>query len=310
MLRLGLIRGDRNHGHRLAVMDRFALALLCVACAGPVMAQGKPEETATYRVVSREGDILHSWRATLDYGQAAGPIEDAGSRVGYSRKHEAKVGLDFAVGDRGFGRFEALTATRHTKRTLTFDDLDGDEDETGLGVTGGIYLLRFLAAGLSFQYRWGDGEDVFTNRAIGSAVTVGRDDRLHRLAPFVMLTAPFGPVRGTLIGAYVDLRTDTDYTNAPITSDSGRVRAGVLDAALAWRVVPEIEIEGSVGWTHVGSQRVQADALPLDTDTGAVGARLTYSLSEALDATLRGSQDFANDRGNGFRFGGGLAYRF
>lgn len=291
-------------------MDRFALVLLGVACTAPVMAQSKPEETGTYRVVSQEGAILHSWRATLDYGQAAGPIEDAAARVGFSRKQETKIGLDFGVGDRGFARLEALTATRNTKRALAFDDLDGEEDETGLGVTGGIFLLPFLAAGLSFQYRWGDGQDVFTTRAIGTSVTIGRDDRLRRLAPFVMLTAPFGPVRGTLIGAYVDLRTDTDYTNASIANDSGRVRASVLDAGLAWRVLPKIEIEGSVGWTHVDTQRVQADALRLDTDTGTVGARLTYSLTEALDATLRGSHDFVNDRGNGFRFGGGLAYRF
>ena len=274
------------------------------------MAQTNPDETGTYRIVSREVGILRNWRATLDYGQSAGPIEDVGARVGFSRTQETKIGLDFGVGDRGFVRLEALAATRQTKRALAFDDLDGSEDETGLGVTGGIFLLPFLAAGLYVQHRWGDGEDIFTNRAIGSSVTVGRDDRLRRLAPFVMLTAPYGPVRGTLIGAYVDLRSDTDYTNAPITNDSGHVRASVLDAALAWRVLPKIEIEGSVGWTHVDTQRVQADALRLDTDTGTVGARLTYSLTEALDTTVRGSQDFVNERGKGFRFGGGLAYRF
>lgn len=283
---------------------------LAVAFGVPAMAQTQGGDEATYRVVSAPTEVLHSWRATLDYGQAAGPIEDAQSRVGFSRKHEGKLGLEFGIGERGFARLEAGGARRDTKRSLRFDDLAGDEDEALVGATGGLMILPFLAAGLSFQYRWGDGDDVFTTRAIGSATKIGRDDRLRRLAPFVVLTAPLGPVRGTLTGAYVDLRTDTDYTNASITHDSGRVRASVLDAALAWRVLPRLEIEGSVGWTHVDTQRVQADALRLDTDTGNLGLRVTYGLTESLDATLRGSQDFANERGNGVRFGGGLAYRF
>ena len=124
------------------------------------------------------------------------------------------------------------------------------------------------------------------------------------------MTAPIGPVRASLIGAYVDLRTDTDYTDEPITSDHGVVKATVVDGALAWRIVPKLEIEGSVGWTHIRSQRVQADALPLDTDVGNAGIRAVYQLTDSIDASLRGSHDFANARGNAIRFGGGVAYRF
>jgi hypothetical protein len=289
----------------------LVVAATLIAAAIPAAAQTNADPRETYRVVTRDTQpVLYSWRATLDYGQSAGPIEDAATRVGYSRSQEAKLGLEFGVGTRGFARLEAGRAHRETKRALQFDDLKGDADDTALGVTGGVFLLPFLAAGLYFQYRTGDGEDIFTNRAIGSAVVIGRDDTLRRTAPFLLLTAPVGPVQATLLGAYVDVSTETDYSNAPIASDSGRVKASLLDASLAWRTTPDIEIGGSIGWTHVSSQRVQADALPLDADVGTAGLRVTYSLTEALDASLRGSHDFANDRGDGFRFGGGLAYRF
>jgi hypothetical protein len=294
-----------------ACMNKSCLAVLALVAAAPATAQTRPDPEPGYRIVTPDRrPFLHGWRTTLDYGQGAGPIEDAASRIGYSRSNEAKLGLEFGLGPRGFARLEAGRGWRDTKRALRFDDLKGEADDTALGITGGVFLLPFLAAGLYYQYRFGDGEDVFTNRAIGSDTVIGRDDRLRRTAPFLLLTAPAGPVQATLLGAYVDIATDTDYSNAPIASDSGRVKATLVDASLAWWMTPDIEIGGSIGWTHVSSQRVQADALPLDTDTGTVGLRVTYRLTRALDAALRGSQDFANDRGDGFRFGGGLAYRF
>ncbi len=284
--------------------------LLIGASASTAVAKAGSEESVTYRVVEGGQPLLHGWRATLDVGQSGGPLEDAESRIGYSRTRDVKLGLEFGVGARGFARLEAIRSRRNTKRAIQFEDLKGDADETGIGATGGVFLLPFLAAGLSVQYRSGDGTDEFINRTVGTSVIVDRDDTLRRIAPFLLVTAPVGPVNATLLGAYVDIRTDSDYSNAPIAGDSGRVKASLLDASVAWRMTPEVEIGGSIGWTHVASQRVQADALPLDTDTGTVGVHISYRLTEFLDAMLRGSHDFANDRGNGARFGGGLAYRF
>jgi hypothetical protein len=279
-----------------------------------------PEETeSSYFVVgdpAADRPLLHSWRATLDIGQSGGPLEDAEARVGYSRTREAKLGLEFGISSRGFARIEAIRSRRNTKRTLEFDDLKGDADEHGIGVTGGVFLLPFIAAGLSVQYRAANGTDEFINRAVGTSFLTDRDDRSRRVASFLLLTAPVGPVNASLLGAYVDLRTSSEYTNdpnfsaTPTSSDSGSVKASLLDASVAWRMTPDIEIGGSIGWTHITAQRVQADALPLDTDTGTVGAHVSYRLTDSLDVSLRGSQDFANRRGNGTRFGGGLAYRF
>lgn len=290
---------------------RILLAGLAIgAPASAAVAESDPDESATYRVVEGRQPLLHSWRATLDIGQSGGPLEDAEARIGYSRTRNAMLGLEFGLSTRGFARFEAIRSRRNTKRTFEFEDLKGDADETGIGATGGVFMLPFLAAGVSVQYRSGDGTDEFITRGVGTSVVVDRDDNLRRVAPFLLLTAPVGPVNATVIGAYVDIRTDSDYSNAPIASDSGRVKATLLDASLAWRMIPEIEIGGSIGWTHVASQRVQAEALPLDTDTGTAGVYVSYRLTESFDVSLRGGHDFANKRGNGTRFGGGLAYRF
>lgn len=72
----------------------------------------------------------------------------------------------------------------------------------------------------------------------------------------------------------------------------------------------DLRLGASLGWTEVVAQRVQGTSLALDDDGGTLGANATYRLSERLDVTLRADHDIENARGNGFRFGGGLAYRF
>jgi hypothetical protein len=137
-----------------------------------------------------------------------------------------------------------------------------------------------------------------------------RHDRSWRTAPFILLTAPVGPVELSAVAAYVDLHSETDYDNAPVASDSGHVHATSASLNAKYWVTPKLEIGASVGWTDVVSQRVQAAALPLDSDWANVGLAMRYRLTDSLDVSASGSRDFANDGGNGARFGAGLAYRF
>jgi hypothetical protein len=287
--------------------------LLLFGIAAPAAAQTapKPDSEGTYRIVPVERPVLHSWRATLDYGESAGPLLDnTDLRVGYSRTHEVKAGLEAGIGTIGFGRLEAGFARRDSKRTLEFDNLDGDAEEGFVGATGGAFVLPFLALGASFQYRWGSGEDSFLNRGGGFLTQIERDDRTTRVAPFFLLTAPAGPVQLSLTGAYVFLRTHTDYTGAPIDSDNGRVNARVLSLGATWWLTDRLQLGGGLGWTDIPAQRVQADALALDDSWGNASASATYRLTDKLDASLRGGHDFANARGDRFRLGAGLGYRF
>jgi hypothetical protein len=292
---------------------RVAVALLVTVIAGPAMAQDNPDSASdfTYRIVPLDRPLLHGWRATLDYGESAGPLDDLSTlRVGYSRTHEVKAGLEARIGQVGFGRLEAGFARRDSKRTLQFDNLDGDAEEGLVGATGGAFVLPFLAFGASFQYRFGSGEDSFLNRAGGFLTQIERDDRTTRVAPFFLATAPLGPVQLSLAGAYVWLRTHTDYTGAPIDSDNGRVNARVLSLEAGWWATDRWKFGGGVSWTDIPAQRVQADALPLDSAWGHVSANVTYRLTDQLDASLRAGHDLANARGDGFRLGAGLGYRF
>jgi len=50
--------------------------------------------------------------------------------------------------------------------------------------------------------------------------------------------------------------------------------------------------------------------VPLDDEWGSVGGHLIYRLLDGLELTVRGGHDFDNSQGNGFRVGGGIAYRF
>ncbi len=243
--------------------------------------------------------------------RSAGPLFDTTDlRVGYSRTHEAKAGLEAGIGAIGSGRLETGFARRDSKRTLEFDTLDGDAEEGFVGASGGVFVLPFLALGASFQYRFGSGEDSFANRVDGFLTQIERDDRTTRVAPFLLLTAPVGPVQLSLTGAYVFLRTHTDYTGAAIDSDNGRVNARVLSFGASWWVTDRFQLGGGLGWTDIPAQRVQADALALDDSWGNASASATYRLTDKLDASLRGGHDFSNARGDGFRLGAGLGYRF
>ena len=146
-------------------------------------------------------------------------------------------------------------------------------------------------------------------RAFVGLGEAGRRTR-QRVAPFFLATAPLGPVQLSLTGAYVLLRTHTDYTGAPIDSDKGRVNARVLSLDAGWWASDRWRLGGGVSWTDIPAQRVQADALPLDSAWGHASAGVTYRLTDQLDASLRGGHDFANARGDGFRLGAGLGYRF
>jgi hypothetical protein len=75
-------------------------------------------------------------------------------------------------------------------------------------------------------------------------------------------------------------------------------------------VTDRLQLGGGLGWTDIPAQRVQADALALDDSWGNASASATYRLTDKIDASLRGGHDFANARGDGFRLGAGLGYRF
>lgn len=144
---------------------KIGFALLALVAATAANAQEAPGKS-DFRIVGRSDEpFLRAWRATIDYRQNAGPIEDAVSRVGFNRGHEVKFGLEFAIGANGFGRLEIGRGWRDSKRSLPFEDLRGEADDVGFGGTAGWFVLPFAAVGLSFQYRTGDGEDIFINRS-------------------------------------------------------------------------------------------------------------------------------------------------
>lgn len=292
---------------RLAPAPALLLALL-------VSAPPRAEE-ALYRIAAAEQPFLHDWRATFSVGAAQGPLYDnADRRTGHSRSEQAVGGLEAGIGARGFGRLELGRSWSDGRRAFADDDMRSDSDADILGASGGIFLLPFLSTGLSLQRRNEDGREIFINRAGGFQNDTERDGHSTRIAPFLLLAGPVGPVELGLLTAYARTRTETDYRRPQLTTpeshDNGQVNARFVDASVGYWLFDDLRLGGSIGWTEVVRQRVQGTGLALDRDWGTLGLNLTYRLTERIEAGLRGDRDIENARGNATRFGASLAYRF
>lgn len=118
---------------------------------------------------------------------------------------------------------------RDGKRSFALERMHSDADAGIVGATGGVFLLPFLLVGLSLQHRREDGKEVFVNIGSGNASLTKRDGHSTRVAPFVLLAGPVGPVELGLLAAYARLRSETDYRRPQLnngdSSDSGQVNS-------------------------------------------------------------------------------------
>lgn len=311
--------------------------LLLVLLIPPVTAQGQPSvgqpsvgqqppaqhssaqdsaDQPRYRIAPAAArPFLHDWQATLGYGGAQAPLNnDAGSRIGFSRNHQVMAGLEAGIGQRGFGRIEAGHAWRDGKRDFTNEVLHSDADIGILGVSGGVFLLPFLSAGLSLQHRREDGRETFVSKTGLADSHTDREGTSNRAAPFVMLAGPLGRLDLALLVAYARLRSETDYRRPQLNngnfSDSGQVDSRLADFSVGYWIGDSVKIGASIGWTEVLSQRTQSTSLSLDDDWGTLGMSATWRATPQIDLSLRADRDIENARGNGVRFGAGLAWRF
>src|SRR3546814_18001283 len=104
-----------------------------------------------------------------------------------------------------------------------------------LGVTAGTFVAPFLAVGMTARYSRIETKDRFVDRVSGDEIglTDGHG-RVWTVAPFVMLTAPAGPVQLTLTGIFVPSRGHIEYdqgTLVPPPDDKPAVASRVIEAA-------------------------------------------------------------------------------
>lgn len=318
------------HACAAATWSRLSCSVAVILAAGgaaipPASAQSAPEQlspgaASTETIPSSEFSIvpiepasfLHHWRATLDYSYREAPLVDVDlSRNGKSHGSQVIAGLEAGIGSRGFGRIEAGIDFAESDRTLRFDDMDGDYDRRFIGASGGVFLLPFLAVGAQVRYGTGEEEDVLTNRFFGAVTESAREDEEWRAAPFALLTAPVGPVQLSLLGGYAYVERKSDYSD-PTLPDNERasMELWLLNGGADWHISPAITIGANVGWTEIIDQDTQTGAVPLDEEWGTAGGHLAYRLLDGLEVTVRGGHDFGNSQGDGFRVGGGIAYRF
>lgn len=303
---------------------RCTAGQVLVLLALPVTVQGQtvtpPDddpitEGDLFHLAPSSQPFLHHWQATLGYGDAQASLNsDAGTRLGFSRNQQIMAGLEAGIGQRGFGRIEVGHAWRDGKRDFTNEALHSDSGANILGISGGVFILPLLSAGLSLQHRSEDGRETFVSKTGLADSHTDREGRSNRVAPFVMLAGPVGPVDLALLVAYARLRSKTDYRRSQLnngdSSDSGQVNSRLADFSIGYWLADSVKIGASLGWTEVLSQRTQSTALALDDDWGTLGANVMWRIRPDLDLSLRADHDIENARGNSLRFGGGLAWRF
>lgn len=290
-----------------------AQALAVLAVAGAAVAQQAPVQQAPAEPPTQP--FLHGWRATLGYGNTAGGLDDnPGSRIGFGRSEQAMAGLEAGIGSRGFGRIEAGYGWRGSKRAYTADDLAGESDSRILGVSGGVFVTPFLAAGLAVQYRRHAGTDAFTNRAGGTVSSQEIDGSSWRTAPFLLLAAPAGPVTLSLLGAYARTRGHSDYESSLLpgttTREKTRTSLRMAEFSVSHRPLPQLRLGAGLTWTQVLHQRTAGSELELDDDWGRLSLDAGWETGSGLELRAGISHEIENARGNSFGWTLGMAYRF
>lgn len=300
-----------------------ASAVLLAVVAAPAFAQSAPEDlapdaagaAATAEEAAAEETALgwfHHWRATLDYSHRDGKLVDIDlRRNGDTQSDQVVLGIEAGIGRRGFARLEAGVDFGESERRLVFDDLEAGYDRRFIGGSGGIFLFPFFAIGAQARYGTGEEDDALTNRAFGEVTRTSRDDEEWRAAPFGLLTAPIGPVQLSLLGGYVHIERESDYSD-PLLPDNDRASMDlwVANFGADWHITGDLRLGANVGWTEITDQELQSGAVALDEEWGSVDGHVGYQLFDGVEVTLRGGHDFDNSQGNGYRIGGGLAYRF
>ena len=279
----------------------------------PAAATADTDQSGEYKIVPIEPpSFFHHWRATLDYGYREGPLVDVDlSRNGNAHSSQVILGLEAGLGRQGFGRIEAGVDFGESERTLRFDDMKGDFDRRFIGASAGLFILPFLAFGAETRYGGGEEEDVLTNRFFGEVTETDRKDTEWRATPFALLTAPVGPVQFSLLGAYSYIERESDYSDPTLPdNDRASMDLWLVNGGADWHISSEFTLGANVGWTEILEQDLQTGAVALDEEWGSVGGHLIYRLLDGLELTVRGGHDFANSQGDGFRVGGGIAYRF
>ncbi len=303
-----------------AAVTAAATIVALLAPAAPAAAQSAPQDLATDaatieatspRPVEEPG-WFHHWRATIDYLQREGPLVDATlAHAGDTESEQITLGMEAGIGQRGFGRIEGGFSFSESERTLRFDDMLGNYDRRFIGGSAGIFVFPFFAVGAQARYGAGEEENVLTNRAIGDVTRTTRDDEEWRVAPFGLLTAPVGPVQLSLLGGYVHIESETDYSDPTLPDgDEASMDLWVVDFGADWHITPKLRLGANVGWTEITDQDTFTGAVPLDEDWGSVDGHLGYQLFDGFEIVVRGGSDFNNSQGNTTRIGGGISYRF
>jgi hypothetical protein len=308
-----------------AMISILSMLLIAAALPRDALAQSAPEELSPEaastgddsdggpgKIVPVDPGWFHNWRATIDYAYREGPLVDVDlSRNGTSHSDQVLLGIEAGIGRRGFARIEGGFDFGNSDRALRFDDMEGSYDRRFIGGSGGIFLFRFLAVGAQARYGSGEEEDTLTNRSFGDVVESERDDEEWRVAPFALLTAPLGPVRLSLLGGYVHIERESDYSDPTLPDDDkAAMDLWVINGGADWHITRDLTVGATVGWTEITNQDTQFGAVPLDEEWGSVDGHARYQLFDGFEVTVRGGHDFDNSQGNGFRIGGGFAYRF
>lgn len=301
----------RGTVRRIAVTGAIGFAFM----AAPPALAGSGAAADDAAAAAAQDGLLHDWRATLRYGRNSAPLEDdLGAHIGDGDASRITMGLDVRVGARGFARIHAGRGWRDGAQAFEFEDMAGDADSAFVGITGGAFLLPYLAVGLSLEYSDEDGADEFTNRFFPVTTPVDHKTRSWYAAPFAMLTAPVGPVDLSLLASYLRQRSSAEYSVPSLpwldSTDSGRLDLALAELSAGLWALRDLRLGASVGWTKVLSQRTPGAELPLDEHWGTLGLNAAYRLTDAVDVSIDASHDVGNARGDGYSWGIGLAYRF
>lgn len=243
------------------------------------------------------GNYNHTWRT----GSGA-PMD--------RRARDLSLGLDFRVGERGFGAINGVIGREEVETQPQEFPLDLSNSNTfrGIDVMAGYMVVPGISLGVTGGYGSANASYVFAMDPTNELDSSG-DSR--RFGGFVnaMVPTSLGMVSGT--AAIIRSSGSQTYNpgNIPPSTDWSST-LGVLDVTLTHPLSADFVLKGGVSYSRILSETAAAGSPERDDDWFTLKGGVLVNINRTLQWQANASTWLGNETNRNVRLTTGFTYRF
>lgn len=226
------------------------------------------------------------------------------------RARDLSLGLDFRVGEWGFGAISGVIGREEVETQPQEFPLDLSNSNTfrGIDVMAGAMVVPGISVGVTGGYGSADASYVFAMDPTNELASSG-DNR--RFGGFVNALVPTS--LGMLSGTAAIVRSMGSQTynpgNIPPSTDWSST-LGVLDVTLTHPVSADFMVKGGISYSRILSEKAAAGSPERDDDWFTLKGGVVFNVSRTLQWQANASTWLGNETNRNVRLTTGFSYRF